>query len=199
MAAPPRPLDRISGGTLSIDIEHAKIHAGEMFTVHYEGAPSDPGEQTAILFRTPAAADGLVHMTVSVTSNQEALYEIYEGVGFATDNSSTLEIINRKRDSTNTSNMSDDAATPVVGQMASFDVDEAANATFVNSGVWVVSRIIAVASAPPFSIISNTSVRGQREYIWLPETDYAVVLTDRTAPDAIHEIELNWYEAVDKS
>jgi len=197
MAAPPRPLDRVSGAQVVIELEHHEIHDGNHFTSHYESAaplPTLVGEETAIGFLTPSLPTR-IHMIVDVRADDESTFEIREDPTVVLGNGLAINPLNRER-SGGQSTMYDLDTPANLNSITTYTVVQA-NAADLSGGTILHSETLAIAAGPPFASVLNAVSRGQREWVLVPDTEYVVILTNLTANNTVHEIVLNWYEMID--
>jgi len=196
MSAPPLPLERTTGAVVEVDYDHHMIHRGQAFTAFYQQTtPTNIGEQTAIAFNTPTAAEARIHMLVDAWANDDSTFAIRESTNATLDQETNLAVRNRDRSSAATSLLSTIETVPVVGSVSRFDVAEGAAAALAAAGgLTLHTEILAVAAGAPFGSILNAQYRGQREWILLPSVEYIIILTNRTINDTIHRLSLNWYE-----
>jgi len=183
---------------MGIDLEHHEIHDGKAFTTHYESVaplPTLVGEETAIGFLTPLAADGFIHLIVDVRADDESTFEIREDPAIVLGGGASSAALNRDR-SGGASLIRNNNAIPVVGSVTHYSAVSAGIAGLAG-GTILHRETIAIAAGPPFASVLNSVSRGQREFILLPNTEYVVILTNLTANDTVHEIVLNWYEMID--
>lgn len=188
MAAPPRPLDPISGAEILIPIPHAVTHEGEHFTVSYESSvvdvPTGMGDATTVLMIAPAT--GSIHVIVDVSASNATSFSIGESASLpgAPGSGTTLVASNKDRNSANT--------TTIIGE--TFNV--AQSATFGLAPDRLLHyETIAMATGSPQVGVQNATPRGQREFIMRPNYFYSFELADLTLFLLTnHVIELNWYE-----
>ncbi len=194
-------VDKFSGASVVIEVDHSFIHAEKFFTAHYESEaplPTAVGAETAISFRTPTEAVSAkrVHMIFDVWANDESIFEFREGPTIVLNNQTTLPILNRFRSSANTSVLLDNDLVQVAGQLSSHTVIQAAVADR-SGGTILHPEALAAGGAPPFGGRSNAMARAAREWVLDFDTDYVFILTNSTINDTVHNIILNWYEHAD--
>ncbi len=198
-----RSVDAVSRALISISLEHSRLHQGVMFHAHFESAaplPTNAGEETAISFITPAAADGRVHMIIDVRADEESVWELREDPTITLANGADITPANRFRDSDNTSNLIGRslASNNVSNAVTVYNVAEAAAAD-LSGGTILEHETLAIAGGPPFAGVGNSEARGQREWILKADTEYVIIITSSTIADTVHEISLTWYETVHKN
>ena len=190
-------------------VEH-EIDAGKSFTVGFENVSvlsssssssgativeGTFGNKTAIGFVTPAAASGLIHMTVDAWANRESIFEIREDPYIVLNEGTVTAPFNRFRDSANTSGMlanetlatPDNVSTYTEGQI------DAAN---LSGGDILHHETLAVGDVAPFESALNTKPWEERKFILKASTEYVAILTASTANDTFHKLRLNWNEHV---
>ncbi len=187
-------VDNITGAQLEIDWEHSKVHAQHSFKVHYAGAGAGAGEETAVAFHAPLLALGHVHLVVHVTASDESVFEIRENPGSVPNSGTAFTPLNRFRGSAVTSGVIDDE-TAASNSVSTYNVAEAAAAGLAG-GTILHHETIAIATAPPFASILNSSSRGTGEIICAPNSLYVIILTQVGAGVANHEITCTWYETI---
>ena len=187
-------VDNITGAQLEIDWEHSKVHTGKSFKVHYAGAGAGAGEETAVAFHAPLLALGHVHLVVHVTASDESVFEIRENPGSVPNSGTAFTPLNRFRGSAVTSAVHDDE-TAAINSVSTYNVAEAAAAGLAG-GTILHHETIAIATAPPFASILNSSSRGMGEIICAPNSLYVIILTQVGAGVANHEITFTWYETI---
>ncbi len=189
--------DKVTGDMITIDHEHHEIHCGDSFVAHFEdGTPTNIGEETAIGFKTPAAADSLkrIHLVVNVLANKQSNFEIREAPTVVANQGTAMAPLNRDRDSANESLVINHQTPAVANSVTTYTVAQAAAANLAAAGAVLHSETIAIAGGPPFGSIDNALSRGRREFVLAPDTDYVVILTSETNDTTQHEIQLDFYE-----
>jgi len=201
----PNPFDEVSRALLTIDHEHHNVHEGDAFTFTFSASaplPTAVDESTALAFVTPAATvtGKRIHMTVDAGADDESIFEIHEAPVVGVNQGTSATPLNRDRNSSNTSVMTD-RETGAADRISQFNVLEAAAAGIVQGAAATVlhSEVIAIAAGPPFGSVLNDRSRGRKEFILLPATVYAILLSNVTVNDTVHKITLNWYEHEDST
>ena len=203
MGSPPIPLDLITGGLRCVSHEEHEIHDGRSFTAHFEdGTPTNIGEETAISFTTPAASVSRrrIHMTFEAQANDESILEFREAptMNLNGDSESDLAVLNRDRNSSNTTVLIGTEAAAAVGHLSSHTVAQA-NIANLSGGTILHTERLAVAGVSPFASTLNAIGRAEKEFILLPATDYVLILTTTTVNTTIHALRLNWSEEIPKT
>jgi len=198
--APPLPLDRNSGAALTLDHEEHDIHEGNAFTFHYQSEaplPTAIGAETAVGFTTPTAAQSskLIHMTVAAIADDESTFEIREAPAITPNQGTDAGPINRFRPVVVPSELRDNQTPIGDDSLTTYTVLEAAAANLAAVGAVLHSETLAVGGAAPFASVENAAVRGEKEWVLAPGTDYVVILTNLTVNDTTHHITLNWSES----
>jgi hypothetical protein len=199
-----RAVDAVTFAQIGIDSAHHEIHEGHSFTAHYQSEaplPTNAGEETAIGFITPLAANGRVHMIIDIVADDESVWELREAPTIVLGSGSAYLALNRFRDSANESVLhSNGVGVGVANTLTTYTVAEANTANLaIGTGTILHHETIAIAAGPPFAAAGNTQSRGQREFILAASTEYVIIVTSSTANNTVHEITLNWYEHVHKN
>ncbi len=196
-----RAIDAVSLALIGISLEHSRVHQGVMFHAHHESnpasLPTNAGEETAIGFRTPAAAISRIHMIIDVRADEESVWELREDPTVVLNQGTRSQPRNRFRDSS-ISSLLNDLETNTPNGVSTFDVGEA-NLADLSGGAILEHETLAIAGGPPFAGVANSEARGQREWILKAETEYVIIITSSTIADTVHEISLTWYETVHKN
>ncbi len=194
MPAPLTPLDSVSGALVDIELAHYRVHAQKAFTCHYELTGTGATKMTAIGFITPAAALGLIHLTVDAAADDECVLRIVEAPSVDLDEGTDLAVFNRDRSGGN-STIATIETTPDPNLAYSYTDVQAAGANITISAVNTLHYETIGQAGNPVSTFGGQS-RGTREFILLPATQYMIILTRSTANATFCEITLNFYEAL---
>lgn len=188
-------MDAATNSLQTIEYEHHEIHAGNSFTVHIDNITANLDDQrTLIGFETPAGTTwGHLIIEASATSAAEVFF--YEGVTIDDDEGTELTIEDRNRNTDNTSVMLS-FQNPAVAGLATWMLEaEIAAANFSTTTTLYHKQLIA--GTGPKAL--GGSHRGTQEWVLKPSTKYAVVVQNVGQNINTHEIQLDWYENIDKN
>ena len=185
--------DPATGALNTIDHAHHEIHSGSSFAVHIDNiTASADNARTLLGFETPAGTKW-AHLVVIASASAAAEVFLYEGVTIDDDEGTELTILDRNRNTANTSTMLSFEATPVAGQATWMTEAQVNGANF--SATTILDHHILVAGAGPKPAGGNT--RSTQEWVLAPSTKYAVVVQNIGALVNTHAITLDWYEHTD--
>lgn len=191
-------VDRITGSALIIDHAENDVHEGKSFKFHFESSapfPTDIGEETAVGFITPAAELGFVHLSISVTANDESVWQLREDPGIVLDSGTEFPTHNRNRISPNTSGVSGNTTAGSLADMTGYNVLEADTAGLAGGAV-LHSETIAIGGVAPFGSVTNEESRDAKEWILKADTEYVIIVTSSTVNTTAHQITLDWSEDI---
>lgn len=172
----------------TIEYEHHEIHAGSMFTCHFNNDVTNIGEQTGIAFRTPANKE--IHVIVRYESTTAAYASIYEDSDLDSGEGTDLAVYNHDRNSANTSLVRSIESPAEVGKATSWNEAQLTGATL--STATELSR--HYIGATTINSEPGGGGRGEAEFILKKDTEYCFVLTSLSSDDGAHNITLHWYE-----
>lgn len=186
-------LDASTWATTTISYAHHEIHSGSYYHCQYHQMVSDINDRSIITFRTPDS-DSLVHMFARGSATAFSNWYAWRAPTITNNTGATLVLFNRRHDSVNTSGVWDTSQNPDVQGQATYFTE--ATMAAVTAGTAVEDQYIGYGSGPR---ASGGETRANEEMILLPDTLYAFEIKSLTNDDNYHDIQLNWYEHVDKA
>jgi hypothetical protein len=179
-------LDLSSQQQVMIDSDHHELHNGRSYTAYVYDTDLDNAETLNICFKTPDTSS-YVHVTKAVYNTVRSLFELLEAPTVTAGSGTDRDAVNRRRTSSNTSDILSMAGTPAAGKYTY-------NATITNDGTLLLGETVGGGSGPTSS--SGVS-RGMLEWVLKPNTIYAFRLTS-LANDGNASIFLEWYAHPDR-
>ena len=181
-----------------IDYAHHEIHGGSSFTAHYTiTTAATSGHRSGLYIKTPSTASGKkIHLIVEFSASTAADFSICEAPTIAANTGShAVAIYNRKRDSTKTATVTDNATSPAANKVTTLS-----EAQIAGDGTWATGTIIRTAplTAGAGPKPAGGSSRGSQEYILKAATAYVFLITNTAASANAHHILIDWYEHTDK-
>jgi len=179
-----------------IDYAHHEIHSGSSFHVGYSvTTASSDDDVTGIMFRTPNS-DKWLHVVATFACSGAAEAIILEAplLSDATAGSDKV-VLNRDRNSTNTSTVQSLEGTPTVGSVTTMNETEWGNVG-VSAGTELEHEYLAGGSGP--KALGGTH-RGSQEWILEQNTIYIFYLQNTGASANAHSISLDYYEHTNKT
>ena len=168
----------------TIDYAHHEIHAGSSFTIDHYAESKNDGQTINVYMKTANTAKWL-HMFMNWSSGGAAFTRIYEGPTItANTGTNGVAIFNRNRNSTNTSGVSDNAASPAANKIGT-DVTKTANGTII------YTEYAGAAKA------QGAFVRAEREFVLKSNTVYLFEVESDAAGITLN-FDLTWYEHTDQ-
>lgn len=170
-------LDKTTHAASTIEYPHRELHAGDSYAVFSSGAGGE-GAQSNIQITTP---NGSIwsHIVPSARSSTEANFKLWESPTLS--GGTAMTIINRNRNSTNTS-LTAGSLNPVIS----------GHASIVTSGTLLIEEHFGAGKNNP------GASRGTTEWLLKSGTNYLFTITSEAASSDI-DLELNWYEHANKS
>ena len=189
-------VDKATDVNIQISYEHHEVHAGSSYTIHYDNTTSsDDDHRTAMAFTTPNTTKWL-HAVIKITASSPAEFFLYEAAtGLDLDDGSAATIMNRNRNSSNTSAVLSIDDPAVASTVTTYDEGELSDATVATTGTTLTHYVLAGGDGPK---AVGGSARGSQEWILKQNTIYLLVLQNIGASANLHEIEVDWYEHTDK-
>lgn len=181
---------KISNGTIQAGIDteslllgmitrtHKAIHDGISYVVIHQGTKNN-GETLIISFKTPNTAIR-AHLFMRARASGEANYVILEGAVVTNGTGTEKAIINRERNSLNTSTVIDNATSPVAGNVT-LDPTVTGNGTTIFEEHFGAGKTVGGQS------------RGEDEFILKQNTQYVLKITSETATNDV-EFLIDYYE-----
>ncbi len=168
---------------VQIDSSHHEVHEGESFRAFVVDTSLASAETLSFAFKTPPSPD-LVHMIVAFITNGDAHIELLQAPTWTANQSDTTQTIQNA----------------IRGGRSSFILENTNQAGFVASDVMIVNATGlsgGTAIDTTYTFIANNGGQGGgrdvEEWVLLPDTQYAVVLTSDESGNA-GQIKLAWYE-----
>jgi len=192
----PNTLDPITYAHIMVEYAHHEIHDGSSFSAYYSvTTAATSGHRTGLYLKTPASP--LCHLVVEFSASAAANFSICEAPTIAANvGTGGVAIYNRRRSSTNTSGVTDNATSPAANKVTTLT-----EAQIAGDGTWATGTILRTAplqvGAGPFP--AGGSGRGSQEYILKPSTKYVFLITNTTASANTHHILVDWYEHTDRN
>ena len=179
----------------TIEYGHHEIHGGNSFTAYYtRTTDATDVHRSAIYLLTPVAGAEL-HVVVSFSASFAAFFTICEGVTIdLNEGTNGVAIINRDRNSINTSKARDNATAHTVGKITTFTEAEIAAANFT-AGTIIRTEPIVVGGGPK---PAGGAARDVQEYILKRNTPYVFLLTNVGNNANVHHVLIDWYEHTPK-
>lgn len=168
---------------VGIDTFHHEIHEGEFFVSDAVDTSMALNDTLILAFKTPNTTKQF-HLLIEIASKSSAHVDILEGSTWNSSSGSQNPVFNRKRDSSNTT-----------------DVLEDTTGSFIDTNNIILNPVNVAGGTEihDFYTFIGINVGGIRadiaEIILNPNTTYAFVLTADAGSNAGHII-LNWYEHV---
>ena len=184
-------VDQSSGARVAIDYAHHEIHEGQSFTCSYDQTVTEDDYRTGISFTTSNTARWC-HVTVHITTTDESMFYIYEGVTLDLDEGADLTVFNRDRNSALRSWIDNNDAFPTQGTATSW-TEAAIALARLDTGTTLYSETLAVATGPAGKTVGGDS-RGTQEFILRQNTKYLFLVQSTDADNNTHHIHVNWYE-----
>lgn len=168
---------------VQIDSSHHEVHEGESFRSFVVDTTLASAETLSLAFKTPPSPD-LIHLVVEFITNGDAHVELLQAPTWTANQSDTTAPIQNARR----------------GERSSFILENTNQAGFVASDVMIVNATGlsgGTAIDTTYTFTANTGGQGggrdNEEWVLLPDTQYAVVLTSDEASNG-GQIKLAWYE-----
>ncbi len=179
-----------TGGLVTIDDSHHKVHEGDHYNLSYSvadiGAMATPEDVISLSFTTPNTTK-LLHLIISAICSSGAQLQFIEGkTGGGTGPTGVIASNNSHRGSSNTSTILDVAG----GNAGSMSYD----ATVFTGGTSLVDEYIG-ADGQGNSFAAGTS-RSEQEWLLAANTLYQVSLTETGNVPAT--LQLAWYEHISR-
>jgi len=184
-------LDQSTHVVTTIDYAHHEIHAGSYFVVTYSvaslGALTTPDDMITLTFKTPNTTKWC-HFVFSAKGTAAMRTRFIEGgTGGGASATGTVAILNKNRNSTNTSDVLNVEGTPATGSV-SYD------ATLVTGGTTLWDEYLEGSTGP----MSGGAASGTREeFILKQNTQYQLSLYGTATEPA--SLIMFWYEHTDKN
>ena len=184
-------MDANTNVLLSMEYEHAAIHSSNSYHVSYSVTTANSDDDvTAIMFRTPKSSKN-VHIIATFACSDPAEAIINQGPTLAdAGDGSDKAILNRDRNSSNTSKVESLEDTPTVGSVTTMNETEW-TAVGVTGGT-ELDHIYLAGGSGPFAVGGVS--RGSQEWILKADTIYVFYLQNTGANANSHSISLDWYE-----
>ena len=188
-------LDGASESLVVIENAHSKTHDGSSFHISYSRVTaSSDDDVTAIMFKTPNTTKwGHIVATFTASNPAEAIINEAPTLADSGDGSDKV-ILNRQRNSSETSVMQSLEDTPTVGSATKMDETEW-TAVGVTGGTELEHVFLAGGDGP--QAVGGPS-RGTEEWVMKQNTIYVFYLQNTGANANTHTISLDWYETVSK-
>ncbi len=187
-------IDSISHALLGITHAHHHTHDGEHFTVHVNNTTANTDDhRTFIGFECPNTTKWF-HFVIQVAASSAAEVFIVENVTIDDDEGTELVVLDRNRNTANTSTVLSLESTPTVGSVTWMLEAELAAANF--SYVTELDHIQLAAGAGPEAIGGNA--RADEEWVLKQGLKYGIWIQNIGASLNLHEIHLDWYEHTSK-
>ena len=191
-------LDPNTGTLLSITQEHHEVHEGTSFTVSVSNTVTNTGEHTAIGFATPNT-DKWVHLFYYGTASALSKFSICETTSVDPNEGTETAIINRHRNSSVTSTVSDITGAGTGGiatiNKVSYYDETAAAAANITETTEIYSETMGGSGNTQSKTGGQT--RGRVEFILKQDTEYIILMTALDDNDNVQSIQLEWYEHTD--
>lgn len=185
-------IDEATGDLIAIDQEHHELHEGHSFSTWYEQQVSDTGDESIIAFKTTNTAKW-VHIIMTASASSSAHVHIVEAPAIVDNTGALLTVFNRDRNSSTNSTVIDTSQNPdVIGQAMFFTEVTQGNVT----GGTQISHTHLQGGAGPKALGGDS--RGTEEWILKQNTLYAFVISSMDMNDNVHQIQLDWYEHINK-
>lgn len=186
-------VDQVSGATLTIEHAHGHIHEGKSFHVGYSvTTASSDDDVTAIMFKTPNTLNR-IHLTATFNASSPAEAIINEAPTLATPAAGSDKVVlNRDRNSTETSTVASLETSPTVGSVTTMTEAEWTSVG-VSAGTELEHEFHAGGEGP--FAVGGVS-RGSQEWDLKQDTIYVFYLQNTGANANAHSISLDWYEHV---
>lgn len=184
-------LDASTHAIETIEYDHHEIHGGSSFTAYYtRTTDATDAHRSAIYLLTPESIPE-VHIIVHFSASFAAFFTICEAITITLNHGGhNRVIINRNRNSLNTSKARDNATAHTANVLTTFTEVELAAAGFAPGTIIRTEPIIAGGGPKP----AGGEYRGAQEYILKRNTPYLFLLTNVGANANVHHIHADWYE-----
>jgi len=161
---------------------HENIHDEKTFALFLNDGALANGSSINVYFMTSAVGGECPHLIFDIHGSDAFDFDLLEGPTVTSDTGAQLDIFNKNRQGTNTSNVSDNSTSPVLNKASS-------NVTITDDGTTILQDFVSSGHK-----IGGT-VGFDREFILSPSTAYVFRLTSRAANIRAH-INLDWYEPI---
>ncbi len=182
-------LDGITEAAVTVDYDHHKIHDGDSYTCQVGQLVSDTNDRTAIAFKAPSTSKW-VHIIAKGTASSPAWFYIREGATVADNQGATQAVLNRDRNSANTSGVIDTSQNPDATGAATYFA-EADQAHVTENGTLLYQDLLAAEKKK-----GGGDTRGTSELVLEPNIQYVFYLKSLNNDNNYHGIVLDWYEHI---
>ena len=172
-------LDNLFKIPITIDVQHHEIHEGDSFSSTHNATLANGGT-ISLSFKTPNTAKQ-PHLTFLGRSSGEANVCLNEGVAATSGTGNSHPVYNRKRDSTNDTDLLEDTAG------GGFVAGSIAEGATVAGGTCIYEEHFGAGQT------RGGATAGRNEFLLAPDTEYEIVLTSEAAANDC-EVILDWYE-----
>jgi hypothetical protein len=190
-------MDKSTNSFSVVEFPVHKIHDEDSFSAFYEVLTANvDNARTAIGFTTANTTKWL-HMVMRASASAFAEGFIEETPTIDDDAGTQIDVINRNRNSSNTSGALSLETIPVVNKVTTFTEAQIAAANYVAGTA--LERVFVAAGSGPQAL--GGTVRSDRVWILKQNTKYLFYIQNVGAPGAggnQHEIHLDWYEHTNK-
>ena len=178
-----------------LEYEHHEIHAGNTFTIYFANTTAGTATQrTGLYIKTPLGPRE-IHMIFSGSASLASQLSLHEAPTLTADaGTGGVAIYNRDRNSSETSIVFDNAASPAVNKFTTL-VEADINGGSWNAGTTLRSFPLVAGSGPK---PVGGDKRGEQEYILKFNTSYVLMLTGLTSTATNHLLLMDWYEHTPK-
>lgn len=163
--------DNSHGCQVTIDFNHYKVHAGEMFSATYSATITAGANQDIMI--VTGANDPHVNFNIAVTG--QGLFSIYEGIT-SSANGTTLTVYNMNRNSAN-------SCTLVMFS----------GPTWSTNSEKLIYRAIMPGGASPTTRVGGVTRPGT-EWELLPSTKYLVRIANESGSTNTSSVNIEFYE-----
>lgn len=180
----------------TIEYEHHEVHSGSSYHVGYSVVTANSNDDvTAIMFTTPNTTKW-IHIIATFNCSNPAEAVILENptLADAGDGSDKL-VLNRNRNSSNTSMVQSLEDTPTVGSVTTMNEAEW-TAVGVSGGTELEHEFLQGGDGK--KAVGGVS-RGTQEWVLDQGKTYVFYLQNTGAAENTHSISLDWYEHTDKA
>ena len=179
--------DETSGALTVISNANRRIHDWDSYRAQVQQLVSDTNDRTAIGFITPGG-DVLVHMFAQGNASDAAEFFIREGPTVANNQGAMQPVINRRRDSLNTTGVRDTSQNPTAAGAATYFA-EADQAHVTEDGTVIYQDLVSGEKKK-----GGGDSRDESEFILKPNTQYVFYMRSLNNNDNYHGLVLDWYE-----
>lgn len=188
-------IDKATHATVTIELEHCMIHKGYAFNAHFDNTTANADDaRSAIGFSTPNTTNWL-HLIIGIAASSPAEFFLLRAPTIDLGAGTEKNIHNRNENSTNTSDALSLANPQVAEQVTTYTEAQLAAANLAG-GTELGHKLLAGGEGPKaFGGVG----RGSQEWVLKQGAKYLFIMQNVGANINIHEINLNWYELIDKA